>query len=247
MNYYYGKIIIGLLLLASLSFMVFEAVQTWQSPNFATVQPAKKVVSIPEPQQRQQKTSFYPSVPTTLPNLNEGYLFNQKRNLEDPSKKNGKQSAEKKEKIEFDQLRYNGSLIIGNVAKALISYPEPKKVPTKKGKLPRRRTTKNNKRSLGMETVRKTLEAGDILGSYRVKDIQPEKIVFQRGDKQIEKMLYDPEKKRIIAPKRKPQLRKTAKPTKAVKTRRRVTTRSKKSRENKTVLSRPRVIRRRTN
>jgi hypothetical protein len=233
MNYFNVKITISLLLLVSLGIMILEIIQTWQSPVIKAALSIKKVEKNAKLNPKPQKVSFYPSVLAKTPNLNEGYIFNEERYLPDPDKEDESASNEKGEglKIDFENVMYNGSLIIGDEAKALLSYPEPKKAPVKQNRNFRQKSSKRIKKLKGRKTARKTVMTGDVIGGYRVTSIQPDMIVFRKGEERIKKMLNDPEKKRIIAPARKSK--KTVKLKNAVNIRRRIKSRPKISRRNR--------------
>ena len=70
------------------------------------------------------KMDIYPPVPPEMPDFNDGYLFNQERQfLEDES--NGLVAgAGALGPVDLNEIVYSGSLILGDVRKALITYQE---------------------------------------------------------------------------------------------------------------------------
>jgi len=250
MDYFTGKIIGSLFLLISLSFMVFEITEAWQSSEIPVAQRIQKEKSTSEPQKKPQTIHFYPAVPASLPNLYEGYLFNRERSLADPAKypEEIPENTEDQVSLEFDQLRYNGSIIIGDIAKALVTYPEPTKISDYQRVASRQKSSKRKQRRIKKNTmVKKTVEPGDSIGGYLVKNIHPHKIVFQRGGEHLEKMLYDPDKKRIILPARKSPSRRIVRQKKTGKTQKRYVPRPKQAGKNRRIVRRPRVVQRSPN
>jgi hypothetical protein len=220
--------------------MVMEIVTTWKSSALVEPQPVKKVEKKANPPKKYQKINFYPPVPSRLPNLREGYLFNQARYLEDPKKKKvAKDEADqpKNPEIDFDALQYNGSIIIGDMAKGLIIYPEPKKPAATKKRVNRRSNSRKKKRGQKAKIIKKTVEVGDVIGSFHITHILADKIIFERGDKKIEKMLFDSDKKRIVIRKKRKKSKRSKKRT--ISKRKRVTKSTRKSvRKPKVVQSR---------
>lgn len=149
-----------------------------------------------------QKTDFYPSPPPKLPDVAENYIFNAERHLVTEEEKEKKKSAEKEDEeeeqgpeIDMENLIYSGSIIIGEKPKALVSYKE--KIKEKKRRpFPGRKSQKksNKKQQFAL------LGVSDTLGQYKVTTVQPEKIIFQKDGETVEKMLYEQDIDRLIAP-----------------------------------------------
>ena len=74
------KRITVILLTASLFLLIREGVTSWQGLE-STVPPVKAVKKLAAPGGAQKQVSFYPKVPKKLPDLNQGYLFNEERFL----------------------------------------------------------------------------------------------------------------------------------------------------------------------
>ncbi|MCB2181905.1 MAG: hypothetical protein KQH63_07760 [Desulfobulbaceae bacterium] len=234
MNQSVGQIIAALALLTSLCFIGMEIVDTWQSSAHESIQQIVQKEQVKSgPRQQATKISFYPPVPTPLPDLNEGYPFNEQRYLADPDKVKVEEDVQGKGiEVDLEEVMYNGSILIGDAARGLISYPDRTKVAAKKKRsIPRTRLNKRarartrinkSKQLRAAKNVKKTVRTGDVIGGFRVASILPEKIVFQRGDEQVEKMLFDQKKKRIVIPKKRPKTRKTVRRKKVVSKRRSV-------------------------
>ncbi|MCJ7602790.1 MAG: hypothetical protein MUO63_14995, partial [Desulfobulbaceae bacterium] len=133
---------------------------------------------------------FYPSVPDKLPDLNEGYLFNQERQLKLPETIEGA-AADDTLAIDMDEVRYAGSVISGSTRKGLIRYPVVR-TPMKRGA-----RAIIAKRATAEKWSSKVVEEGETVSGYRVVSISPQAIVFEQGDRQLEKKLYTPDKERI--------------------------------------------------
>lgn len=229
------QLILALILLTSLTFMVMEIITTWQLCADITVAPVTKKKKKSGPRHKQKKISFYPSVPSPMPDLYDGYLFNEERHLADPEEKVEEDIAEEGVDLDLDAVMYTGSIIIGNMVKGLITYPEPQQKIVK----PRNYRNKSRKKTrlpLDKKRVSKTVQPGDVVGGFRISSIVPEKIVFIKGKEQIEKMLYDSEKKRIVVPKALPRPRQTVKSKATVSKRKRVTSTSRKPVKNRKVV-----------
>ena len=153
------------------------------------------------------KIALQPVVPGIMPDLNHGYPFNAERHLEGEGEPGGVDAVGTGQliNVNVNKLVYSGSIIGGNFRKAIVSFPAAAAVGPKLKLL--------NRRMRAPAKLEHTmLKEGDILGSYRVAAIFPDKIVFKRGEETLEKFLYDPDKKRsarveqvrAAAPKNKP-------------------------------------------
>ena len=140
-------------------------------------------------------TVFYPSVPGTMPDLNDGYLFNKDRYLDQSDLDNASLSGLGSDTIDMEQLVYSGSIIIGDLRKALVAYQE-------QAPLPQRRAIRNvrgrsQKKPAKGTYKHKQLSAGEVFMGYRVTVIENDRIVFEKGDERIEKFLFDAGKERV--------------------------------------------------
>ncbi len=144
------------------------------------------------------KRHFYPPVPTRLPSLDEGYLFHQTRKLDGVSESEGEEELKTAENagdaeapVDMTKVVYIGSIITGNINKAIISYPAGKT-------RARGRNTPVRGRSASSSEYAHLAEGDDFSG-YKVTSVAPGKIVFEKGGETIEKPLYDASKKRSSA------------------------------------------------
>ena len=161
-----------------------------------------------------QVKPLQPLVPSILPDLKDGYLFNPERMLAGPAPpeveaKADEAAAENAPGIaaSIGDVTYAGSIIADNFSRAIILYKE--KAPDK-GKTPapppasRSSKAKPPASTPGAAGGEKhaQLEVGDVLDGYQVAEIDPDKLVFTKGDETVEKLLHDPEKKRQAPPPR---------------------------------------------
>jgi len=190
-------IIIGLL--ASFFFLARGAILNWQNNP---IPPApSEVESIEAAPLAIRTIDFFHPVPQPLPDLHKGYVFNADRILEieesaaepEPEPNNGK--SEDEIDIDFDSVMYVGSVITGKLRKAIVSYTVE---PTRRriSRTPTRGRTAQQPGRTTSAVKYAQLTVGDSFNNYKVTGIYPDKIVFQRDDEKIEKLLYDSAKKR---------------------------------------------------
>ncbi len=138
-----------------------------------------------------------PSVPAVLPDLKTCYLFNANRQLDAAglSGKDAELAAGNDLGVQVDMktVIYSGSIIGDNITQAIITVSGAKESSG------RRMISFGKKRSLAKSSNIKNLRVkeGDVLSGYTVASIAPEKIVFEKGIERVEKLLYDPGKKRV--------------------------------------------------
>jgi len=171
-----------------------------------------------------QAKALQPVVPGVLPDLKDGYLFNPERMLAGAApppppveEKGDETGAEIKEGIaaSIDDVTYAGSIIADNFSRALILYKEKEadkgKTPAQpaqpasrssKAKPPKTPTPKAPAAAAAGGEKHGQLEVGDVLDGYHVAKIEPDKLVFTKDDETVEKLLYDPGKKRQAPPPR---------------------------------------------
>ncbi|MCK5322551.1 MAG: hypothetical protein KAJ45_00350 [Desulfobulbaceae bacterium] len=140
----------------------------------------------------QGKINFYPPVPAHLPDLNEGYLFNEERHVEGEDEP----VSDERDDIgefwgDFDDVRYVGSIISGKLSKGIVSYPVQKK---------KRARTSSPGQYSGKNLNYARLVVGDKFSGYKVTGVFPDKMIFEKSGETTEKLLYDTEKQRIVAP-----------------------------------------------
>lgn len=191
------SIIIALLL--SLIFLLRSGITAWQ---YSPIPAPLKTEDVQESAfQGKGKIKFFHSVPVQLPDLHKGYIFNVERELavEEPTELETKTDKDIGDEIDidFDGVSYAGSIITGDRHKAIVSYSVAP--PRRTARARRSRITQRN-----MQTATKNkyaqLEVGDTFYGYKVAGIYPDKIVFERDDEKIEKLLHDPSKTRLPPP-----------------------------------------------
>jgi hypothetical protein len=138
---------------------------------------------------------FYPAVPGTLPDLNDGYLFNKDRFLDESDLADASPSGFGADTIDMEALVYSGSIIIGDLRKALVAYQE--KAPVVQRGARRNVRTRNQRKPAKGAYIHKQLELGELFMGYRVARIEDDSIVFEKGSEKIEKFLFDASKERV--------------------------------------------------
>lgn len=201
------RIVLAITLSLSLLFLAKEGLHSLRSEAVpqTSVKTKKQVKTKDKKRSPNQIVQFYPSVPSPLPDLYEGYLFNEERFLE--NEENMKQVVQKAENgtelsVDIKTVFYTGSIIIGDIRKGLISYIPKQAAATTKSKITKKTPKKVSKKTSSRQKSIKyaQLVAGDSLSGYKVVSVEADRIVFQKGPETLEKMLYDSEKKRIAPP-----------------------------------------------
>ncbi|MBU1716621.1 MAG: hypothetical protein KKG70_13535 [Proteobacteria bacterium] len=113
---------------------------------------------------------------------------------EDESETNETGSAVATENIKWDEVLFTGSIIVGSMSKALISYPNTDTSNNQDPKKSRPRT----KQADTEKNKHKSLTLGEIFNGYKVIEILPARIVFEKDGDLIAKFLYDQKNERII-------------------------------------------------
>ena len=176
------RLIIILLLALGLLAQGLSMVTTLQDdPLRETSRPAAAPKTT-RPPAMDKMSAFYPSPPARLPDLNEGYIFNEQRSLTEAGKEGKEQSLED---VDINTVQYSGSIITGATTKALLSYAL------------RIRPTRKNSIAGHQNDGHLQVTVGDTVDGYKITEILPEKIVFLKGNDKIEKYLYDQDKKRL--------------------------------------------------
>jgi hypothetical protein len=138
---------------------------------------------------------FYPDVPATLPDLNDGYIFNEERHLEVSDSDAPTLSIGGPDTIDMQEVVYSGSIIVGDLRKALIAYQQ--KTPVKK-RVGRAARSKKQQKAVKGSYKHKQLVIGEVFMGYRVAIIGDNRIVFEKGSEKIEKFLFDAGKQRVV-------------------------------------------------
>jgi len=145
------------------------------------------------------RIDFYPPVPDVVPDLYDGYLFVEERKLEEddfgPFGDTPAVVPDIAPDIDMEGVAYSGSVIIGEMRKALITYkeksqPQPRRVG-------RGRAVPNKARASAEVLQYKQLELGEVFKGYMVAGIEEDRIVFEKGGEKVEKFLFDQNKKRV--------------------------------------------------
>lgn len=166
---------------------------SWQESE-SIVPPVKTAKKTAVPGGTQKQVSFYPQVPKKLPDLNQGYIFNEERFLASAdTEEKGEQVEEPQDgvKLDMDQLFYAGSIIVGDNRKGLVSYVDLQ------AKSVQKKTTSQTRKSSSSKKKYAQLKINDQLGGYTVTEVEADHITFERGGKSIAKSLYDSSKVRI--------------------------------------------------
>ncbi len=190
------KPVASILLAFFLALLVREAVVSLQGADIPPALPAvEKKKDVPM-RNTVKDVAFYPSVPSPLPDLNQGYLFNEERFLQGEVEAVAEEEAESGTElsVDIDTVEYAGSIIIGDMRKGLISYAAKQAPVAAKIKVRSRSPVRIKSRKYAQ------LLAGDSLSGYKVVSVEPDKMVFVKGTETIEKMLHDPEKVRLAPP-----------------------------------------------
>ena len=139
---------------------------------------------------------LYPPLPKMMPDLNDGYIFNKERHFEEDDT-SGVWSLGPAGSIDLNEIVYSGSLIVGDVRKALITYQEMASTP--KPVANRRTAGRQPRKSRAKKTYQhKQLDPGEDFMGYKVAKIESDRIVFERGSEKIEKFLFDGSKDRVV-------------------------------------------------
>ena len=157
---------------------------------------------------------FYPQPPAVLPDLREGYLFNEARQLaaaDEDTEETTPEPEEPSVAVDMETLEYVGSIIVGAVKKGMVAFVE--KTPASRKPLrPQRRAPAATRRFPPQTAAKKTggkgrakkkyatLKEKDEFYGYTVALVAPDRMVFTKGEESIEKLLYDPAKERLVPP-----------------------------------------------
>jgi hypothetical protein len=195
----YGAII---LLFLSIFLMIREISETW---NDSTIPTSGAHAQQPDPASEgtDRDLVFNPAVPQNLPDFKNGYLFNEQRSLRDetePAQGVAEDNLDKNDlgiQTNINDATFTGAIITDSLKKAILTYrPTSEPIAQQRGgpRAPLRRTIPNKSQG-GLETTQ--LKEGDLISGYKVSSIEPDKIVFTKGEEVIEKHLYDSGKTRI--------------------------------------------------
>jgi len=194
------RTLIVMALLASLFYTILH----WQPLSEPTA--GKVVVSrvdkASEDSSGPAASGFNPAVPESLPDVEKGYVFSEKRKIEKdlPAELVKPLVVEPGPEV-LDSVIYIGSVIIGDLRRALVIFQEP----SPNAPAPVRRPTGVRRpgpppapaTASASSPQNKQLYLGDRLLGFGVAAIEPNRIVFEKGTLKVEKFLYDRNKKRL--------------------------------------------------
>lgn len=138
-----------------------------------------------------QKKELYPPVPAVLPDLNENYLFNSERNFSENELEVGSATGS----IDLAEVTYAGSLIVGEIRMALVTYKEKAAV-AGRGAASRRPGAASRRTPAKNTEENRQLAVGNNFMGYIVDKIEKDRIVFKKGNEMVVKFLYDSGKDR---------------------------------------------------
>lgn len=186
--------LIVMALLASLFYLVSHL-----QPAAESVAPVKVAASRqdrpPEGTPDEATGGFNPAVVAPLPDVNKGYIFSEKREVEkDVPVGTGKDDLAEQGPDLLASVVYSGSVIAGDLRRALVLYQEqpalPRRLPSGRSQAPT---------SSPGAIQKKQLNQGDRFLGYLVEAIEADRIVFAKGERKVEKFLYDRDKQRMGA------------------------------------------------
>jgi len=141
---------------------------------------------------------FNPSVATPLPDVGKGYIFSEKRKIEKDEPPDALKAVQVEQGPDpLETVMYSGSVIAGELRRAVVIYQEQAREAS-----PSRRPARGAAPApaAGGGTRNKQLNQGEHFLGYVVESIEPARIVFAKGDRKVEKFLYDQKKKRLEPP-----------------------------------------------
>jgi len=184
--------------------------------------PVSPPVKKPVPKKGIRLADFYPKPPVVMPELSDGYLFNEERLLVTAEPEAPEEPAAEPEEpalaVDMETLEYVGSIIVGELRKGMVAFtvlePQAKQAPKRRlpapgRRLPGRQTTAKKVSKKPSSKKYATVKEKDDFYGYTVVLVAPDRIVFSKGDSKVEKLLYDPEKERLAPP---PITRQAARP-----------------------------------
>lgn len=203
--------VVVIALLLSSAVMMREVASDWRQGPPPPENSTKKAASAGDTAPLPQPKPLQPALSGPLPDLKDGYLFNPERMLagaEPPPKDEEKSEENELENLsglatKMSDVTYAGSLIADNFRRAIIVYTEAAKgkAPAASPAQPASRSSKAKPPAPAAGGEKHAqLEVGDIIDGYVVASIQPDKLIFTKGDETVEKLLHDPEKKRQAPP-----------------------------------------------
>ncbi len=137
-----------------------------------------------------------PVMQQPLPDLNQGYLFNSERFLKTADGSDDFMDSNS-ETINMETLQYDGSVIVGETRKALVSFALGRPSPPAKNVKTR---SAGREKSPGAKRSTKIITVGDMVAGYTVSRVEPLVLTFTRGGHEVKKELFGTEKERPQPP-----------------------------------------------
>ncbi len=134
------------------------------------------------------RISLNPTTKHKQANLTAGYLFNSERFIQSTGTTN---SEINNAAINMETLQYDGSIIIDETRKALISFATGRALPVQKQAAARRRVKASR-----VERRSKVISLGDTVAGYTTTAIEPLQLVFTRNGEKVKKDFFTDTKKR---------------------------------------------------
>ncbi len=194
------KLAISAILFITVFVMMRSIATTWRENKIAEPQTAARRINKPViPPPSAQPPAVTPPAAAALPNLGKGYLFNPERSLTGADNTTAERLNAANDlgiRTDISEVTYTGSIIGDNFKVAILTIPTPK---TRFRPSPQNRFTPRNRfRPPRNRSAVKNLQVkeGDLLSGYKVTAITPDKIIFEKDGDKVEKLLYDPDKKR---------------------------------------------------
>lgn len=140
---------------------------------------------------------FNPEIAKPLPDLNQGYVFVEDRELDesdlDEFTSDGKKEPEIVSSTDLEEVFYEGSVIIGELRKALVAYPA---APANVEKGSRTRAPVKGRAASVLQ--HEQLDQGALFMGFVVARVEEDRIVFEKDGEKIEKFLHDQNKSRVV-------------------------------------------------
>jgi len=189
------RLAIAAILFISVFAMMRNISSTWRENRLPVPVVAKKTGGIVAPGTASPVGISKSLTPSSLPDLKVGYLFNADRLLVGEEGKNVHNLAAGNDlgiQADIKTVTYSGSIIGDSLKQAIIVVPGVKQSRASKTRSVRRRKTSSRQKNIQNVLVKE----GDLLSGYTVASISAERIIFEKGNEKIVKLLYDPHKKR---------------------------------------------------
>ncbi len=194
------KLAISAILFITVFVMMRGIATTWRENKMAEPVAAARRTNKPvTPHSSARPPVVTPPSTAALPNLEKGYLFNPERSLTGTDNTAAEKLNSANDlgiQTNISKVTYTGSIIGDNFKVAILTIPTPK---TRFRRLPENRFSPRNRfqpprNRSAVKNLR--VKEGDLLSGYKVTAITPEKIIFEKDGDKVEKLLYDPDKKR---------------------------------------------------